>query len=248
MTRYTDSVFVDSTTKDIILYGRSVSGGATNYQRERIDSMGNVYNLNYQSTFIRYKLIADTGDSWQAGVVQDTIPVMATVLYTYRAIVQDTTHVNVKAIGFQFQSPAPPYLQFALGIDHLAYGLGLIKSEVEPSDAYVLTGAIINGLKYGTIVSVDRIQSLPEVFDILTNYPNPFNGSTTISYSISKNSRVNIVAYNALGQIVATIVNEDKEKGSYETHFDADGLASGVYFLALRTNSNSVFHKLLLLK
>jgi hypothetical protein len=173
---------------------------------------------------------------------------MVTVVYSYQAIVRDTTYTTVKAMRFQYRYSPPPSLPFTLGTDHLAYELGLVKTEIEPSDVYVLTGAIINGIKYGTLVSVDKPPSIPESFDVLTNYPNPFNGSTTISYSISKNSRVNIVAYDALGRIVATIVNEDKEKGSYETHFDADGLASGVYFLALRTNSNSVFHKLLLLK
>ncbi|MDE3058061.1 MAG: T9SS type A sorting domain-containing protein, partial [Bacteroidota bacterium] len=207
--------------------------------------MGNVYNMSYQPQYIRYKLYADSGDSWQAGVVQDTVPVIATVVYIYRAIVTDSNYTTVKAIRFQYQNPGQSS-PFTLGTDHLAAGLGLVKSEAEPSDVYVLTGAIINGVKYGTITSVIREPISPQTFDAIENYPNPFNNATRFRFTIASDGYVNITLYDMLGRSVKALVDERKLKGTYEFNFAADDMASGIYFAVLKTGSRIFTHKILL--
>ncbi|MBL7135885.1 MAG: T9SS type A sorting domain-containing protein [Candidatus Marinimicrobia bacterium] len=80
------------------------------------------------------------------------------------------------------------------------------------------------------------------------NYPNPFNPSTTISYSIPTNSKVKLVVYNILGKEVATLVNEEKPVGSYTVNFDGSELSSGVYLYTLTTGTQVITQKMLLIK
>ena len=67
-------------------------------------------------------------------------------------------------------------------------------------------------------------------FKLFNNYPNPFNPSTTIKYSISQNSFVRLTIYNILGKEIKEIINGVKDAGIYEENFNASGLSSGVYF------------------
>jgi len=82
----------------------------------------------------------------------------------------------------------------------------------------------------------------------LSNYPNPFNPETTISYSIPKSSLVNITVYDLLGRIIAELINEIKEAGSYEVNFNAENLPSGLFIYKLTTNVNIVTKKMMLLR
>ena len=69
----------------------------------------------------------------------------------------------------------------------------------------------------------------PKSFEVFGNYPNPFNPSTTISFSIPEQSFVTLKIYDMLGREVAELVNEELEIGSFEKTFDAISLASGIY-------------------
>ncbi len=74
----------------------------------------------------------------------------------------------------------------------------------------------------------------PVAFALHQNYPNPFNPSTTIRYGLPQRSTVSLTVFNALGQRVRQLVNEEQEAGYHEVKFDGTGLASGVYFYRLR--------------
>jgi len=87
----------------------------------------------------------------------------------------------------------------------------------------------------------------------LANYPNPFNPSTTISYSIPTNGDVILTIYNAKGQLVNTLVSEYKNQGHYQIVWhgkDSNGrsVASGLYFTRLVATGKSLSNKMLLLK
>ncbi len=93
-----------------------------------------------------------------------------------------------------------------------------------------------------------RIFLFSQSFDVLENYQNPFNNSALIAYYISSNSRVKITLYDLLVRMVRTLVNERKKNGTYSICFKIDNLTSGTYFAVLKTNSNTLTHKLLLIK
>jgi len=91
-------------------------------------------------------------------------------------------------------------------------------------------------------------EPLPQPSVLLTNYPNPFNPSTTIRYSIPSREFVTIRVYNTLGQVVSTIVDSPQEAGEHEIIFDAAGLASGVYYYRLEAGAYRETRKLTLVK
>ena len=68
------------------------------------------------------------------------------------------------------------------------------------------------------------------------SYPNPFNSSTTISFSLKDNSHVEIVIYNVKGERVSTIMNENRDSGIYTFRWDGTDLSAGIYFIKLKVN------------
>ena len=87
----------------------------------------------------------------------------------------------------------------------------------------------------------------------ISNYPNPFNASTTIRYNIPKNGDVRINIYNTKGQLVKTLIDEYKTKGNYQIVWngkDGNGnsVSSSLYFLQITDVRNAQTHKMLLLK
>jgi len=90
--------------------------------------------------------------------------------------------------------------------------------------------------------------SSPRNFSLLQNYPNPFNPSTTIKYIVSQKSFVTITIFNTIGEEILTLLNEEKEAGSYEVNFDAAGFTSGIYYYKLQTDDFVQTKKMILLQ
>jgi len=70
------------------------------------------------------------------------------------------------------------------------------------------------------------------------NYPNPFNPSTQIKYSLAQDADVTLKVYDMLGKEVAELVNETQTAGSYEINFNAENLSSGVYVYRISATNN----------
>jgi hypothetical protein len=80
------------------------------------------------------------------------------------------------------------------------------------------------------------------------NKPNPFNPSTTISYTVPTRGYVSLKVFNASGQLVATLFEGESQAGTFQTTFSARGLSSGVYFYRLTGNGFDETQKMVLLK
>jgi len=97
-------------------------------------------------------------------------------------------------------------------------------------------------------VSAEGITDVPYTYSLSNNYPNPFNPSTTIRYSIAQTSKVTLKIYDILGKEVETLANEVKAPGQYNVIFNARDLASGIYFYQINAGSFTATKKLILLK
>lgn len=99
-----------------------------------------------------------------------------------------------------------------------------------------------------TVTSVKDDKELVNTFSIQQNFPNPFNPSTTIKYSVPQLSDVSIKVYDVLGKEVATLVDAQQTQGVYEVNFDAANLASGMYIYTIKAGSYTSSKKMLLMK
>jgi hypothetical protein len=92
------------------------------------------------------------------------------------------------------------------------------------------------------------VDELPTEFALAQNYPNPFNPSTKISWQSPVGSWQTIKMYDILGNEIATLIDEYRPAGKYETEFTAANLPSGVYFYQLRAGDYVDRKKMLFLK
>ncbi|MFA5404910.1 MAG: T9SS type A sorting domain-containing protein [Ignavibacteria bacterium] len=100
-------------------------------------------------------------------------------------------------------------------------------------------------------VGITPISSVVKDYELKQNYPNPFNPSTSIEFSLQKNSDVNLVVYDMQGKEVARLLNNTKlAQGSYKYDFNSGefNLSSGVYFYKLVTGDFVSTRKMLLIK
>ncbi len=100
--------------------------------------------------------------------------------------------------------------------------------------------------EYSNIIEVS-IQS-PEKFLLEQNFPNPFNPSTKIKYSIPQNAFVTLKIYDILGNEVASLVDENETAGRYNVTFNASKFSSGIYFYKLQAGSFNQIKKMILMK
>ena len=85
-------------------------------------------------------------------------------------------------------------------------------------------------------------------YNLFRNYPNPFNGTTNITYYLPENTKVKITVHNTLGQEVSLLCDETKEKGSHSIRFNPEKLSSGIYFFRMDAGKYSKTNKMVLLK
>ena len=113
--------------------------------------------------------------------------------------------------------------------------------------SYRLKQIDFNGVfEYSNEIYIDNLA--PQDYVLEQNYPNPFNPSTTIKFGVPEKSNVVLTIYNSLGAEVATLVNEVREAGSYEIHFNANNFSSGIYYYRIASGNFTEIKKMILLK
>jgi hypothetical protein len=94
----------------------------------------------------------------------------------------------------------------------------------------------------------EQLPGIPENYRLAQNFPNPFNPSTSIYFSIPEAGLVTLKVYSLLGEEVATLVDEFKNSGNYDVQFDASKLTTGIYFYTISVNNFSATKKMVLTK
>ncbi|MBT4332966.1 MAG: T9SS type A sorting domain-containing protein, partial [Candidatus Cloacimonetes bacterium] len=139
--------------------------------------------------------------------------------------------------GLMFIDVAPPYNNWVYEVS--AVYDGGWESDLSDS-AYIVGG-------------VDAEDVLPLQTELTGNYPNPFNPTTTISFSLAEASKVSISIYNMRGQLVKTLVNTELENDYYEIVWNGrdnsgKNTASGIYFYKMKAGSFTSIKKMVLMK
>ncbi len=129
----------------------------------------------------------------------------------------------------------------------LSYALTLKKNE------YVRSFRLIVGKKEFVEKNTNGIPIVPLAYSLDQNFPNPFNPSTKIRYSLSHSSHVELDIVNVLGQKVKTLFSGEQWIGSYTVEWDGTNdrnakISSGIYFYRIRTEEFIATKKMVLLK
>ena len=122
-------------------------------------------------------------------------------------------------------------------IDRIADSIGRVYLQFEPDIAYYLYGAVINGIKYGNITDAEGENISPKTFYLSQNYPNPFNSYTKIEFYLPRRKYITLKVFDILGKLVDTLVDGEKESGTYRIFFNAKGIAGGVYIYQLKADN-----------
>ncbi|HCV43263.1 MAG TPA: hypothetical protein DGH68_07240, partial [Bacteroidetes bacterium] len=91
---------------------------------------------------------------------------------------------------------------------------------------------------YSNEIEVE-VDFTPKEFVLYQNYPNPFNPSTNIQYELLASAYVRLEVFNIIGELVALLVDQTQQLGSYNVTLDGSKLASGVYFYRLTAQTNN---------
>ena len=89
---------------------------------------------------------------------------------------------------------------------------------------------------------------VPQQLELLSCYPNPFNPSTRINYSLGQATNVEIKVYNLQGQLVTTLLDERLDAGRHQTVFRPEDLATGLYFISIATPDMRQVEKVMFIK
>jgi hypothetical protein len=120
----------------------------------------------------------------------------------------------------------------------LPQGIGL--------DQVIVFARTINGVT--AIGSDNKSKPVPLSASLSQNYPNPFNPTTTIAFDLPRAGLVRLDVFNAEGQKVATLVNEQRSSGNQRVTFDGSSLSSGTYFYRLTSGDFVDAKKMVLMK
>lgn len=220
-------------------------------------------SLNWNTTSLFWGIYdADNSTLWETGVFQDlldfTLPVE---LSSFSAKLMDgdvllnwITKTELNNFGFDIERKINQNEWVMIGF---AEGYGNSNS---PKSYSFIDDNVTGGSKfkyrlkqidtdgqYDYSESVD-VAIVPNRFMVYQNYPNPFNPITKIRFELPQPCLIEIKIYDILGAEVTTLLKENKEKGIFETEFNAAGLPSGIYFYRLQTGPFVDTKKMILLK
>jgi hypothetical protein len=121
---------------------------------------------------------------------------------------------------------------------------------IDPLDTNQIFLATLGYSVWSIHRSADGIncQNIPLEFSLSPNYPNPFNSSTTIRYTIPVSGPVTLDIYDILGRKVQTLLDISQPAGEYRAVWQADKVSSGMYFYRLQTGEKTVSRQMILLK
>jgi hypothetical protein len=236
---FTETVTGDSVApngvKYFVIYRKILPDSSTIVYLERVDSLtANVYTYQptpYPTEVLQDSLRSKPGDHYDGGYG------ICWSQHTQSILGVPTT---VKSFTFA-----------GLESHDLAYGFGEDSVNIfnnGDSFGFKLIYARIAGKEFGTLLSVQSTKTKPSDFSLSQNFPNPFNPSTSIEFSLPQMEFITLEVRNILGQRIATLISKVMPPGSHVIKFDGSGLPTGTYYCILRTKNSLITKPMLLIK
>jgi len=153
----------------------------------------------------------------------------------------DELFLYVFSSGLPSTEPSTPYLgPFTSSTNDISSISKVVLRQGSSTAAPSLT---IDGIKVSTswagiVAGIKNISTVADKFSLSQNYPNPFNPTTNIKFSVPTSGFVKLSVYNAIGQQVQSLVNNELSTGEYSVQLNGSNLTSGMYFYKLELNSN----------
>jgi hypothetical protein len=217
-------------------YRRTAGGASTALWVDPATTFSTNYNdlyvdTSFANSYVGYRNIGyRTLGAWQgAGFDQNSLSVQP--IFRIPNLHLDTTSIASR----QLNARATPLVGITTDVD------GEQRHAATPDIGADEMWLVIDGVG-------DDVAAVPERFALGQNYPNPFNPETEIGFRIAEVGFVSLKVFDVLGREVATLVNEEKQLGTYSVQWDASGQASGVYFYRLQTGNFVDVKKLILLR
>lgn len=139
----------------------------------------------------------------------------------------------------------PSENNLVLDMDRIvAYSLALVTTTEEEDDIELSFDYFTRS---GTPDAVQEPAEIATGFGLSANYPNPFNPTTEIAFSLPRSGHVRLGVFNLMGQKVATLADQQLSAGPHRVQFHANNLPAGVYFYRLETERNVSTRKMILL-
>lgn len=155
------------------------------------------------------------------------------------------TYINFDIrVGFLYEAD----LSYLTNYDSASVDLNICIQDIERNSTEVYFEPAFGVGKYGTITEITNNNPV-NYSNNLSNFPNPFNPSTTIRYEIKTQSKITLKVFDVLGKEIATLVDETKLPGVYDVKFTMDmSLSSGIYFYQLKAGDFIQTKKMIYLK
>ena len=99
-----------------------------------------------------------------------------------------------------------------------------------------------------TILDNLNLTNMPSEMALDPAYPNPFNPSTNLAYTLAGDGDVRLSVYDINGRLIQDLVDSYQSPGNYNVTWNASSISSGVYFVTLSTESNILTQKVMLIK
>jgi hypothetical protein len=213
----------------------------------RFDKNTGAYLGNFLTSALNFPIQMISLPGGKVGVAEFSGVLSGIRIYDSLGVLTDTLK-GAQGIRGVWKLPNGNFLATGLGVFEVNGTTGaLVRTIVSGSLLYnfsciaVYDPDLITG-------SNEVINTVPTEYKLYSNYPNPFNPSTTIKFAIPRKDNVKLTVYDALGRAVSELVNGTKEAGTYEVSYNASSLASGIYFYKLETTGFSEVKKMMLLK
>jgi hypothetical protein len=168
--------------------------------------------------------------------------------------VLDTGHISI----FGTLRPFKTYYWNQRGgalyrVNRIIDSIGTSVYQIEPGYQIYLTGAVLEGVEYGNVVSVgDYKNNLASGYFLLQNFPNPFNPTTTITFHCGRRDHGRLVVYDINGRLVKTLFSGEFDVGYRSVVWDgttdkAAAAATGVYIYRLEVGTSTRLSRIMML-